>query len=383
MEDVIDVMEDLLTKVVEMESRRNQSHAPDIAINLNPVKNKEDGMEVILLDDLLPKAFEFPNEANVQVDPLRIDNDSVAVKKEPVIEMVDRKELAQNFDTEEGAMENFDAIDLAMEVVEEIVVEEVVVGDELDEMDGIDQEANIITNECEEKIIDIRDVRSTKVEINDDKCPQVIDTKVETSRENGNDEDGDDEHDDGDDEYDDDDDEEEEQEDEDGKDIKRDKLPEGTAVKSENKKTRLFEQPPEGEVAGNVIPEVSVNRRSSQESTTTTTTTTTETSTAGSSSSSSESEDDSSSSNEDSSNSSSNSDSDNISDAISEEAKGTPQTVSSAASGAFTNETKSKITAKGQHEKNRGNDGHDEHDTKHGMYDIKYSIHYTKHYAAY
>jgi hypothetical protein len=365
MEDVIDVMEELLTKVVETENRRNQSQIPDNIINLNLVKNKDDGVEIIVLDDSLPKAFECPSGANMQVDPLKIDMDSIVIKKEPLLKVVDCNELIHNLDTEEGAMEKLDAIDLAMEVVEEIIVEEVIVGNELDQTDSIDHKADAIKVECEEQIIDIRDGRSKKLEVNDNGCPQLIDIKVETSGGNGNEEDGDDEHED--DEYDDEGDDEEDEEEE-GKDIKRDKLLGENDMKSENKGTKLLEQQPEGEEAVNVITEVTVNRRSSQESTTTTTTTTTtETSTADSSCSSSDSEDDSSSSN-DSSNSSSNSDSDSVSDAMSDEAKQTHQTMARATSVALTSKTKSEATLTSKSEDKRDSNGDDEHDAHQGMY---------------
>lgn len=407
MEDVIDVMEGLITKVVEAESRRDQSwctvDTPD-NINVNPVRNKDDGLEVIILDDTLHKTFESPNEANVQVDPLSIDTENVVIKKEPLTEMVDCKELVVH---ELYTEENLDDIDLAMEVVEEIVVEEVNVDDELDQTSNSEQKANVMKDECEDQITefkmlevstDIRDVvGSAQVERNDDKCPQLSDAKVETGGYSGicedvdeceDDDDDDDDGDDEDDEYDgddddddddedddddDDDEEEAEEEEEGGKDIKNDELHGASDMKLENKTPKSPEQQPETEDMGSMIREVSVNRRSSQESTTTTTTTTTtETSTANSSSSSSDSEGDSSSSNEDSSKSSSNSDSDNASDSNSEEAEQAAETIIGATSTALTDKKNSQVplAAKRQDVKKKDNDGDDEEGGNYDHYEL-------------
>jgi hypothetical protein len=395
MEDVIDVMEGLITKVVEVESGRDQARcmveSPDNK-NVNPVRNKDDGVEVIILDDTMHKTFESPSEVIVQVDPLSIDPENAAIKKEPVTELVDCKDLVVH---ELYTEANLDDIDLAMEVVEEIVVEEVMVDDELDQTSNSEHKANVIKDECEEQITefkmsetstDIRDmVGGLKAEANDDKCPQLSDTKMETAGYNGNGDDvdeceddiddGDDDEYDGDDDDDDDEDEDdvdeeeaaEEGEEGEKKDIKRDDLHGGSDMKSENKTTKSPKQQPEAEDMGNVIPEVSVNRRSSQESTTTTTTTT-ETSTANSSSSSSGSEGNSSSSNEDSSKSSSNSDSDNASDSNSEEAVETVR----ATSAALTDKKKSQVpsAAKRQDLKKKHSNGTDEQDGNHGMYGV-------------
>jgi hypothetical protein len=393
MEDVIDVMEGLITKVVEVESGRDRPRcvveSPD-SINVNSVMNMDDDVEVIILDDTLHKPFESPSEVYVQVDPLSIDTENVAVKKEPVSDLADCKELVVH---ELYTEANLDDIDLAMEVVEEIVVEEVMIDDELDQTSNSDHKENVIRDECEEQITefkisetctDIRDVvGGTKVEANDDKCPQLSDTKMETAAYNGNGEDVDDECeddvDDGDDdEYDgdnddddededddDDEDEEEEAEEEGRKDVKRDDLHGGSDMKLENKTTKLPKQQPETRNMGSVMPEMSVNRRSSQESTTTTTTTT-ETSTANSSSSSSGSEGDSSSSNEDSSKSSSNSDSDNASGSNSEEA----DTVARATSAALTDKKTHHVPSAAKREdlKKQHSDGTDKQDGNYGMY---------------
>jgi hypothetical protein len=375
MEDVIDVMEDLITKVTEMESRRNQSPCTvptsDNVTNVNPLKSKSGSMEIIVLDESLPKAFEYQNEMNVQVDPLSTDIENVVIKKEPVTEMVVCKEVIRTLDAEG----NLDDIDLAMEVVEEIVVEEVIVDDELDQISDGEHKAN----ECEEQITEfqplqasasVMDAETVKVQPDANKCPQLIDAKAEASGDNGNGEDGDDECEDDDDEYDGDDDDDDEEE---GRDVKKNELPGGNGVTSESKPPALTEQQPDAEDLENVIPEASINRRSSQESTTTTTTTTTtETSTANSSSSSSDSEGDSSSSNEDSSNSSSNSDSDNASESNSEEAEQTTATPVGVASSALADKKMSQVpvTAKREGAKKGDHVGDDEQGPKHGMYVI-------------
>jgi len=379
MEDVIDVMEDLITKITETETRRNQSPSTvpksDDVTNVNPVTSKSGNMEIIVLDESLPKAFEYQNEINVQVDPLSTDIENVVSKKEPVTEMVVCKEVIRTLDAED----NLDDIDLAMEVVEEIVVEEVIVDDELDPTSSGEHKAN----GCEEQVTkfktlqastNIMDDERVKVQADASKCPQLIDCKVEGSGDNGNGEDGDDEcedddddDDDNDDEYDGDDDDEEEE----GKDVKKD-LTGGNGVTTDNKPPTLTEQQPEAEDLENIIPEVSINRRSSQESTTTTTTTTTtETSTANSSSSTSDSEGDSSTSNEDSSNSSSNSDSDNGSESNSEEAEPTTATPSVASSALTEKKTRQiPVTAKGAGAKKRDSARNDGQGPNHGMYVI-------------
>lgn len=399
MEDVIEVMEGLITKVVEGESRRDQTwctvETPD-NINVNPVRSKDDGVEVIILDDTLHKTFESPNEVNMQVDPLSIDTENVVIKKEPVTEMVDCKELVVH---ELYTEANLDDIDLAMEVVEEIVVEEVIVDDELDQTSNSENKANVIKDECEEQITefkmleasrDIRDVvGSAKIEAND-KCPQLSNAKMESGGYNGNgedvdeeceddddDNDGDDEDeydgdddDDGDDEEVEEEDDDEAEEEEEGKDIKSDDVRRESDVKLENK-TLTTEQQPETEEMEAMIPQVAINRRSSQETTTTTTTTTTtETSTANSTSSSSDSEGDSSSSNEDSSKSSSNSDSDNASDSNSEEAEQAAETITRTTSTVLTDKKKSRVpsTAKREDVKKK-DDGDDKLGGNYGMYD--------------
>jgi hypothetical protein len=376
MEDVIDVMEDLITKVTEMESRRCQSQSanppPDNVTNVNPVKCKSGSTEIIVLDESLPKAFEYQNDMNVPVDPLSTDSENVVMKKEPVTEMVVCKEVIRTLAPED----KLDEIDLAMEVVEEIVVEEVIVDDELDQISSGEHKAN----ECEEQITEfktsqacssIMDGEGVKIQPDASECPQLIGTKLETSGDNGNGEDGDDEcEDDDDDEYDGDDDDDDEEEEE-GKDVKKDELSGGNGVMSENKPPKLTEQQPATDDLGNIMPEVSINRRSSQESTTTTTTTTTtETSTANSSASSSDSEGDSSSSNEDSSNSSSNSDSDNASESNSEEAEQTTGTSARVASTTLTDKKSSQVpaTAKGEGAKKRDIVGDHEQGPKYGMY---------------
>jgi hypothetical protein len=390
MEDVIDVMEGLITKVVEAESGRDRprrvAESPD-SINTNPVRNKDDDVEVIILDDTLHKTFESPSEAHVQLDPLSIDNENVAIKKEPVAGC---KELAMH---ELYAEANLDDIDLAMEVVEEIVVEEVIVDGELDQTSTSEHKANVIKDECEEQVTefkvsetctDIRDVAGgTKVEENDGKCPQFSDTKTETAGYNGHAEDvedeceddvddgdddeydGDDDDDDEDEDDDDDEEEAEEAEEEGRKDVKRDDLHGGSDMKLENKTTKLPKQQPEVRNVGGVMPEVSVNRRSSQESTTTTTTTT-ETSTANSSSSSSGSEGDSSSSNEDSSKSSSNSDSDNASGCNSEGAETVARATSAAVADKKSHHAPS--AAKREDVKKKRGGGTEELDGNYGTY---------------
>ncbi|PNF31327.1 hypothetical protein B7P43_G11550, partial [Cryptotermes secundus] len=326
----------------------------------------------------------------MQVDPLSIDTETVVIKKEPVTEMVDCKELVVH---ELYTEANLDDIDLAMEVVEEIVVEEVIVDDELDQTSNSENKANIIKDECEEQITelkmleassDVRDVvGSSKVEASGDKCPQLSNTKMESGRYNRNggdvddeceddddDNDGDDEYD-GDDDDDDDNDEVEEEEDDEteeeeeekgGKDIKRNELHGASNMNLENETPKLPEQQPETEEMENMIPEIPINRRSSQETTTsTTTTTTTETSTANSTSSSSDSEGDSSSSNEDSSKSSSNSDSDNASDSNSEEADQAAETITRTTSTALTDKKKSQGPSPAKREDGRKKDyGDDE-----------------------
>jgi len=380
MEDVIDVMEDLITKITETETRRNQSPSTvptsDDVTNVNPVKSKSGNMEIIVLDESLPKVFEYKNKINVQADPLSTDIENVVIKKEPVTEMVVCKEVIRTLDAED----NLDDIDLAMEVVEEIVVEEVIVDDELDPTSSGEHKAN----GCEEQVTEFKTLQAStsimddervKVQADASKCPQLIDCKVEGSEDIGNGEDGDDECEDDDDDDDDDDDEydgDEDDEEEEGKDVKKVDLTGGNGVKRDNKPPVLIEQQPEVEDLENIIPEVSINRRSSQESTTTTTTTTTtETSTANSSSSTSDSEGDSSTSNEDSSNSSSNSDSDKGSESNSEEAE--PTTASpSVASSALTDKKMRQIsvTAKGGGAKKRDGARNDGQGPNHGMYVI-------------
>lgn len=375
MEDVIDVMEDLITKITETETRRNQSPSTvpsDDVTNVNPVKSKSGNMEIIVLDESVRKAFEYQNEINVQVDPLSTDTENVVVKKEPVAEMVVCKEVIRTLDAED----NLDDIDLAMEVVEEIVVEEVIVDDELDPTSSGEHKAN----GCEEQVAEFKTLQTStsimddervKVQADDSKCPQLIDSKVEGSGDIGNGEDGDDECEDDDDddddvEYDGDEDDEEEE----GKDVKKDDLTGGNGVTTDNKPPTLIKQQPETDDLENIIPEVSINRRSSQESTTTTTTTTTtETSTANSSSSTSDSEGDSSTSNEDSSNSSSNSDCDNDSESNSEEAEPTTATPSVASSALADKKTRQiPVTAKGGGAKKRDSARNDGQGPNHGMY---------------
>jgi len=384
MEDVIDVMEDLITKITETETRRNQSPSTvptsDDVTNVNPVKNKGGNMEIIVLDESLPKAFECQNEINVQVDPLSTDIENVVIKKEPVTEMVVCKEVIRTLDAED----NLDDIDLAMEVVEEIVVEEVIVDDELDPTSSGEHKAN----GCEEQVTEFKTLQAStsimddervKVQADASRCPQLIDSKLEGGGDIGNGEDGDDEceeeeeddddnNNDDDDNYDGDDDEEEEE----GKDVKKDDLTGGNGVTTDNKPPTLIGRRPETEDLENIIPEVSINRRSSQESTTTTTTTTTtETSTANSSSSSSDSEGDSSTSNEDSSNSSSNSDSDNGSESNSEEAEPTTATPSVASSSVTDKKTRQiPVTAKSGGAKKRNSAQNDGQGPNHGMYVI-------------
>ena len=369
MEDVIDVMEDLITKITETETRRNQSPSTvptsDVT-NVNQVTSKSGNMEIIVLDESLPKTFEYQNEINVQVDPLSTDIENVVIKKEPVTEMVVCKEVLRTLDAED----NLDDIDLAMEVVEEIVVEEVIVDDELDPTSSGEHKANGCEFKTLQTSTSIMDDERVKVQADASKRPQLIDCKVEGSGDIGNGEDGDDEcedddDDDNDDEYDGDDDDEEEE----GKDVKKDDLTGGNGVTTDNKPPTLIEQQPEAEDLENVIPEVSINRRSSQESTTTTTTTTTtETSTANSSSSTSDSEGDSSTSNEDSSNSSSNSDSDNGSESNSEEAEPTTATPSVASSALTDKKTRQiPLTAKDGGAKKRDSARNDGQGPNHGM----------------
>jgi hypothetical protein len=382
MEDVIDVMEGLIIKVVEVESRKNESRytgqSPD-NINVTPVRNK-DGVEVIILDDSLHKTFESPNEVNVQVDPLSIDTENVAIKKEPVTEMVDCKEVAIHEPCTEA---NIDDIDLAMEVVEEVMV------DEVDQTINSEHKPNVMKDECKEQITEFREVvGDTKFGAIDDRCPQSVGTKMETVGYNGNGEDvgvecdddvdggdGDDEYD-GDDDDDDEDDgndeeEADEEEEETKRDVEREDLHGGSGMKSGNKTPKLPEKQPEAEGMKSVIPEASRNRRSSQESTTTTTTTT-ETSTANSSSSSSDSEGNSSSSNEDSSKSSSNSDSDNASDSNSEEAEQTAETTTRGMSAAPTHKKKNQVpsAAKREDVKKKHSNVDEEQDGNYGMYAV-------------
>ncbi|XP_069674696.1 calcineurin-binding protein cabin-1-like isoform X2 [Periplaneta americana] len=348
MRDVIDVMEEIITKVVESENARLQSLPPvqsseivkEKVVNSNTIK--DDDVETIILDDSLPQVFQSADRA----DPPNLNIENV-IKKEI--------EECQDMETEEGAIEKLDAIDLAMEVVEEVVV---VVEEGNDDCDGngnggnddedndddenendddleqTDIKENINKEESEKEVSEFKKLQGSNIITNtvsttpkvgnEDKHSQLVESKEVASGENkgnvdGEEEDDDDDEDDddednngSDDNYDGDDDDDEEEVKDDKKDF--------SSSKSDVKK-ELPEQPPERE---GIMPEVSINRRSSQESTTTTTTTTTtETSTANSSSSSSDSEGDSSSSNEDSSNSSSSSDSDNSSDSNSDDADDT------------------------------------------------------------